>query len=184
MLVGRKMSKFWDLVQIVISGRASSTVLVRILALGSLSCYVRNPSTQSYPAEAPRKCSRGLSHLDPALRPPCQAADMWAVQPFLSSKRVHSLITWHPVTATDVWTNRRITQLSPAQFLFYKTTSSNGMVVALDRFGMLVATPPYVHFPLCSTWTYHIGAQFSDIYLSVFSSSQDKAKNFCYSLCF
>lgn len=62
--------------QIVIRGCAISTMLVRILALGSLSCYVRNPSTQSYPAEAPRKCSRELSHLDPALRPPCQAADM------------------------------------------------------------------------------------------------------------
>lgn len=147
-------------------------MLVRMLALGSLSCYVRNPRTQSYPGEAPWKCSRGLSHLDPALRPPCQETDMWAVKTFLSSRRVHSLILWHSVTVTHVLTNRRITQLSPAQFFFYKITSSNGMVVVLSHFGMLVATPPYMHFPLCSTWAYHIGAQFSDIYLSVFSCQQ------------
>lgn len=131
-------------------------MLVRMLALGSLSCYVRNPRTQSYPGEAPWKCPRGLSHLDPALRPPCQETDMWAVKTFLSSRRVHSLILWHSVTATDVLTNRRITQLSPARFFFYKITSSNGMVVVLSHFGMLVATPPYMHFPLCSTWAYHI----------------------------
>lgn len=56
--------------QIIISGRAISTMLVRMLALGSLSYYVRNPGTQSYPAEAPWKCSRGLFHLDPAPKPP------------------------------------------------------------------------------------------------------------------
>lgn len=126
-------------------------------------------ATQERPHEsAPEDCSIWIQHWGHLARE--QTCEQFNL--FLSSRRVHSLILWHSVTVTDVLTNRRITQLSPAQFFFYKITSSNGMVVVLSRFGMLVATPPYVHFPLCSTWAYHIGAQFSDIYLSVFSCQE------------
>lgn len=173
------MLKFWDLVANRYKCSCNFYHACQNACFGIPKLLCEKPKYPKLPSRGPMKVLQGTvpsGSSTEAISAREQTREQFSL--FVPSRRVHSPITWDPVTATDVLTYRRITQLSPARFLFYKITSSDEIVV-LSRFGMLVATPLYVHFPLCSMWASHIGAQFSHIYLSVVSSSRDKAKNFC-----